>query len=90
MAGGAGFGPWRPWPDPEGVTPLTAVTETEYKGFGISVTEDGNRFTPRVRHAGRMVEHDGKASQVWAAASCASGERALQIAQAAIDTGRVK
>jgi len=73
-----------------GVRPLAAVTEVEYRGYSIAVTEDGHRFTPYVRRNGRMVEHDGRVSEVWAAASCGSRERALDTAKAPIDSGRVK
>jgi hypothetical protein len=69
---------------------MTTITEAEYQGYHIAITEDGGRFIPRVSHAGHMVEHDGRTSQIWTAASCGSLERALQRAQAAIDTGRVK
>jgi len=69
---------------------MTAVTELEYQGYSIAITEIGGRFTPRIRCAGRMVAHDGRASEIWAAPSCGSMERALQRAQSAIDTGRVK
>lgn len=69
---------------------MATVTQTEYQGYDIAITEDGGRFTPRVRREGRMIEHDGRTSEVWAAPSCGSLERALQKVQAAIDTGRVK
>lgn len=66
------------------------TTQAEYQGYDIAITEDSGRFTPRVSCAGRMIEHDGRASEIWAAASCGSMERAMQRAQAAIDTGRVR
>jgi hypothetical protein len=69
---------------------MATITQAEYQGFNIAITEEGGRFTPRISHAGRMIEHDGRASEIWAATSCGSMERALQRAQAAIDTGRVK
>jgi hypothetical protein len=65
----------------------TLVTYLEYT---ITVTEDGGRFTPRVRREGGLIEHDGHVSEVWAAASCASLERAVLIAKTAIDSDRVR
>lgn len=72
------------------MTGMAAGAEIDYRGYSISITEGGGRFTPRVRFNGRMVEHDGRISEIWTSASCGSRERALEIARTAIDTGRVK
>ena len=69
---------------------MTTTTRAEYQGYSIAITENAGRFTPRVSRAVHMIEHDGRTSEVWAAPSCGSLERALQNAQAAIDIGRVK
>ncbi len=69
---------------------MAAVTQIDYQGYNVTVTEEGGRFTPRVSRAGSMIAHDGRTSEVWSSPSCGSLERALQRAQAAIDTGRVK
>jgi hypothetical protein len=37
-----------------------------------------------------LIEHDGHVSEVWAAASCFSLERAIQTAKAAIDSDRIR
>jgi hypothetical protein len=37
-----------------------------------------------------MIEHDGRVSEAWAAASCGSADRAIQTARAAIDNDRIR
>ena len=69
---------------------MTDISTSEYQGYTIDVTEVAGRFTPRVSRAGQMIEHDGKSSEIWAAASCGSMDRALEVAHTAIDSGRIK
>jgi hypothetical protein len=73
---------------------MSAETEAPYQvpylEYTITVSSDGGRFTARVTREGGMIEHDGHVSQVWAAASCASLERAVQVAKTAIDMDRVR
>jgi hypothetical protein len=66
------------------------ITHASHEGYDIAVSEEGGRFTPRVTRAGGMIEHDGHVSEVWAAASCFSLERAIEVARTAIDTGRIR
>jgi len=63
---------------------------TTYLEYTITVTEEGGRFTPRVRREGGLIEHDGNVSEVWSAASCNSPERAVLVAKTAIDTDRIR
>jgi hypothetical protein len=65
-------------------------TQTTYLDYVITVSEANGRFTPRVTRPGGMIEHDGRVSEAWAAASCGSPERAIQIARAAIDNDRIR
>ena len=69
---------------------MANITQAQYQGYDIAITEEGGRFTPRVSHVGRMIDHDGRTSEIWAAASCGSMDRAFQMAKMAIDSGRVK
>jgi hypothetical protein len=69
---------------------MGAETQTPYLEYMISVTEADGRFTPRVTRPGGLIEHDGHVSEVWAAASCFSLERAIQTAKAAIDGDRIR
>ena len=69
---------------------MSADTRIVYLEYIITVTEENGRFTPRVTREGGLIEHDGQVSEVWAAASCASLERALLVARTAIDTDRVR
>jgi hypothetical protein len=65
-------------------------TQVPYLEYMITVTQDGGRFTPRVTREGGLIEHDGNVSEAWAAASCASLERAVLVAKTAIDSDRVR
>jgi hypothetical protein len=66
------------------------ITKLEYHEYTITVTDDGGRFTARVTRAGALIEHDGRVSEVWAAASAGSLERAFQVAKTAIDSDRIR
>lgn len=67
-----------------------APTQVSYLEYVITVSQDGGRFTARVTRDGGLIEHDGHVSEVWAAASCASLERAVLVAKTAIDSDRVR
>jgi hypothetical protein len=69
---------------------MAAETQVPYLEYTITVTEDAGRFTPRVTRPGAMIEHDGNVSAVWAAASCASLDRAVLVARTAIDSDRIR
>jgi hypothetical protein len=69
---------------------MSADTKVDYLEYVITVSQDGGRFTARVTREGGMIEHDGHVSQVWAAASCASLDRAVLIAKTAIDSDRIR
>jgi hypothetical protein len=65
-------------------------TQTTYLEYVISVTEADGRFTPRVTRPGGFIEHDGRVSEAWAAASCGSLDRAILTARNAIDNDRIR
>jgi hypothetical protein len=69
---------------------MSADTQVVYLDYMITVTEEAGRFTSRVTREGALIEHDGHASQVWAAASCASLDRAILVAKTAIDSDRIR
>lgn len=69
---------------------MGAETQTTYLEYVITVIEAGGRFTPRVTRPGGLIEHDGRSSEAWAAASCGSLERAIQTARTAIDNDRIR
>lgn len=69
---------------------MGAETQTIYFEYVITVTESDGRFTPRVTRPGKSIEHDGRVSEAWAAASCGSLERAIQTARAAIDNDHIR
>jgi hypothetical protein len=69
---------------------MAADTQITYLEYTITVTEADGRFTPRVTREGGLIEHDGNVSEVWAAASCASHDRAVLVAKTAIDSDRVR
>ena len=69
---------------------MATETLVAYLDYLIRVTEDGGRFTARVSRDCAMIEHDGRVSEVWAAASCASFDRAVFVAKTAIDSDRIR
>ncbi|HKB96834.1 MAG TPA: hypothetical protein VKB94_08280 [Rhizomicrobium sp.] len=69
---------------------MSADTQVIYLEYKITVTELAGRFTSRVTREGAMIEHDGHVSQSWAAASCASLDRAILVAKTAIDSDRIR
>jgi hypothetical protein len=70
--------------------PRVNTTTSEYFEYTITVTEDAGRFTARVTRPGAMIEHDGHVSEVWAAPSSGSLDRAVQVARSAIDSDRIR
>ena len=69
---------------------MGAETQTNYLEYVITVAETDGRFTARVTRPGFLIEHDGRSSEIWAAASCGSRDRAVQTAKAAIDNDRIR
>ena len=69
---------------------MAAETQTTYLEYVITVTEADGRFTPRVTRPGGTIEHGGHVSEVWAAASCGSLDRAVWTAKKAIDDDRIR
>jgi len=69
---------------------MASETQSNYFEYVITVTEADGRFTPRVTRPGGMIEHDGRVSEIWSAASCASLARAIQTARTAIDSDRIR
>jgi hypothetical protein len=69
---------------------MSADTQITYLEYMVTVAEAGGRFTARVSRPGFLIEHDGRSSEVWAAASCGSLDRAIQTAKAAIDNDRIR
>jgi hypothetical protein len=69
---------------------MGADTQTTYLEYVITVAETGGRFTARVSRPGFLIEHDGRSSDIWAAASCGSRDRAIQTAKAAIDNDHIR
>jgi hypothetical protein len=69
---------------------MSADTQITYLEYLITVTEEAGRFTSRVTREGGLIEHDGHVSEGWKAASCASLDRAVRVAKAAIDSDRVR
>ena len=63
------------------------VTHFDYT---IDVVQEGPRFLARVSRDGHLIEHDGRASEVWASASCASRDRAIWVAKNAIDMDKIR
>lgn len=61
-----------------------------YLGYQIKIGQELTRFTARVTREDGLVSHDGRASQVWASASCGSYDRAVWVAKNAIDTGQIQ
>jgi hypothetical protein len=68
-----------------------AADETiAYLEYEICIVAEGTRFVARVSNHGKLIEHDGHASEVWASASCVSRDRAIWVAKNAIDTDKIR
>jgi len=69
---------------------MSADTRIVYLEYIITVTQEAGRFTSRVTREGALIEHDGHLSEGWKAASCASLDRAIQVAKTAIDNDHIR
>lgn len=63
---------------------------TTYLEYEIGIIAEGVRFKAQVSREGGLIEHDGRASEIWVSASCASRDRALWVAKNAIDTDVIR
>jgi hypothetical protein len=61
-----------------------------YHEYTISVVQTDQRYTAFVTRPGALIEHDGRASERWASASCGSFDRALVVAKKAIDSDEIR
>lgn len=61
-----------------------------YLDYNIRIVLQDARFVAYVSRDGRLIEHDGRASEVWVSASCVSCDRAVWVAKNAIDTDRIR
>jgi hypothetical protein len=66
------------------------ASQLTYLEYRIKITPEGARFTACVSRDGGLMEHDGRASEIWVSASCVSAERAIWVAKNAIDTDRIR
>lgn len=64
--------------------------QTTYLEYDIGIVPDGARFKAQVTRNGGLIEHDGKASEIWVSESCVSRDRALWVAKNAIDTDTIR
>jgi len=69
---------------------MSAQTQIVYLEYLITVIEEAGRFTSRVTRDGGLIEHDGHFSEGWKTASCASLNRAVQVAKTAIDNDQIR
>lgn len=65
-------------------------TQLTYFEYSIEIIPEGPRFKAHVSRGGGLIEHDGRASEIWVSASCVSIERATWVAKNAIDTDRIR
>lgn len=61
-----------------------------YLEYTINIVLQDARFVALVSREGQLIEHDGRASEVWASASCTSRDRAIWVAKNAIDTDKIR
>lgn len=69
---------------------MNGDTQLTYLEYDIKIVADGARFKACVSRDGGLIEHDGRASEIWASASCVSADRAILVAKTAIDTDRIR
>ena len=69
---------------------MNGDTQLTYLEYDIKIVPDGSRFKACVSRDGGLIEHDGRASEIWASASCVSVDRAILVAKTAIDTDRIR
>jgi hypothetical protein len=61
-----------------------------YLEYEIKIVEEGARFKASVSRDGGLIEHEGRASEVWVSASCTTVDRAIWVAKNAIDSDRIR
>jgi len=69
---------------------MAADDQVNYLEYEIGIVPDGARFKAQISRNGGLVEHDGRASEIWVSASCVSRDRALWVAKNAIDSDKVR
>jgi hypothetical protein len=69
---------------------MIADDQVIYLEYEIGIVTEGVRFKARVTRSGGLIEHEGRASEIWVSASCVSRERALWVAKNAIDTDKIR
>ena len=61
-----------------------------YHDYSISIVQADRRFTALVTRSGALIQHDGRSSERWSSHSCASFDRAVTVAKAAIDSDEIR
>ena len=69
---------------------MDAATQLTYLEYDIKILPEGARFKAYVTRGGGLIEHDGRASEIWVSASCVSIERTIWVAKNAIDTDLIR
>jgi len=69
---------------------MGADDQLTYLEYQIRIAQEGPRFIAYVSRDGGLIEHDGRASEIWASASCVSRDRAVWVAKNAIDTDKIR
>jgi hypothetical protein len=69
---------------------MAANDQTIYFEYEIDIVAEGVRFKANVRRNNGLIEHDGRASEVWVSPSCVSRDRALWVAKNAIDSDKIR
>ena len=69
---------------------MSADDQITYLEYKIRLSQDGTRFIAYVSRDGALIEHDGRASEMWASASCVNRDRAILVAKTAIDTDKIR
>ncbi len=69
---------------------MVADDQITYLEYEIGIVPEGVRFKARVTRNGGLIEHEGRASEIWVSASCVSRDRALWVAKNAIDTDKIR
>lgn len=65
------------------------ANQVKFLDYEIRIVQDGSRYIAYVRCDGQLIEHDGRASEVWASASCGTRDRAIWVAKNAINTNKI-
>jgi hypothetical protein len=69
---------------------MSADDQIAYLEYTIRIIQEGIRFVAHVSRDGGLIEHDGRASAIWASASCVNRDRAIFVAKTAIDTDKIR